>query len=72
MNIPIQNYATAGRSARSYTREGRFGALSNLVKQGDFVLIELGHNDGGSLTPKDDGRTDCPGTGDQTCQTTYK
>lgn len=35
------------------------------------MVIEFGHNDGGSLTPTDNGRTDCPGTGDETCSTVY-
>ena len=39
---------------------------------GDIVVIEFGHNDGGSLTPTDNGRTDCGGTGDETCETTYE
>lgn len=33
--------------------------------------MEFGHNDGGSLTPTDNGRTDCSGTGTETCQTVY-
>lgn len=33
-------------------------------------MIEFGHNDGGSLS-NDNGRTDCPGDGDETCETTY-
>ena len=71
LNIPVVNDAVAGRSARSYTREGRFTTLINTVKSGDFVVIEFGHNDGGSLTPTDNGRSDCAGTTTQTCQTTY-
>ncbi|KAF3010377.1 hypothetical protein E8E14_010181 [Neopestalotiopsis sp. 37M] len=67
----VQNSAIAGRSARSYTREGRFQAVADQVKSGDWVVIEFGHNDGGSLTPTDNGRTDCFGEGTQTCQTTY-
>lgn len=35
------------------------------------MVIEFGHNDGGSLDGEDNGRTDCPGTGDETCQTEY-
>lgn len=72
LNIPVVNNAVAGRSARSYTREGRFTTIANKVKSGDFVIIEFGHNDGGSLTPTDDGRSDCPGTTTQTCKTTYE
>ncbi|KAF4548164.1 Rhamnogalacturonan acetylesterase [Elsinoe fawcettii] len=71
LNIPVVNRAVAGRSARSYTREGRFTELLGLVKSGDFAIIELGHNDGGSLTPTDNGRSNCAGTGAETCTTTY-
>ncbi|KAI0803486.1 GDSL-like Lipase/Acylhydrolase [Xylaria sp. FL0064] len=67
----VSNKAIAGRSARSYTREGRFQEIANVVQSGDWVVVEFGHNDGGSLTPTDNGRTDCFGDGDQTCQTTY-
>ncbi|KAH8200796.1 hypothetical protein TruAng_005033 [Truncatella angustata] len=67
----VQNDAIAGRSARSYTREGRFQAVADQLKSGDWVVIEFGHNDGGSLSPTDNGRSDCYGDGSQTCQTTY-
>lgn len=33
------------------------------------MIIEFGHNDGGSLTPKDNGRSDCVGSGSETCTT---
>ncbi|KAI2622770.1 carbohydrate esterase family 12 protein [Hypomontagnella submonticulosa] len=66
----VHNAAIGGRSARSFTREGRFTEVANVVKPGDWVVIEFGHNDGGSLS-SDNGRTDCPGDGAQTCQTTY-
>lgn len=69
--LDVSNEAVAGRSARSYTREGRFNAIAEEVQSGDWVIIEFGHNDGGSLNPTDNGRTDCPGTGDETCSTTY-
>lgn len=67
----VSNQAIAGRSARSYSREGRFDAVVALVKSGDWVVIEFGHNDGGSLSTTDNGRTDCFGEGTQTCATTY-
>lgn len=44
------NSAIAGRSARSYTDEGRFTTLINTVKSGDYVVIEFGHNDGEERT----------------------
>lgn len=71
VSIPVINNAIGGRSARSFTREGRFAAVVAAAKPGDYVIIEFGHNDGGSLTPTDNGRTDCSGTGEQTCTTVY-
>lgn len=72
LSIPVVNNAIGGRSARSFTREGRFDTIIEAVVSGDIVVIEFGHNDGGSLTPTDNGRTDCGGTGDETCETTYE
>lgn len=63
----VVNKAIGGRSARSYTKEGRFTDVANLVKTGDIVVIEFGHNDGGSPNKNDNGRSDCPGTGKEVC-----
>ncbi|PQE04503.1 rhamnogalacturonan acetylesterase protein [Rutstroemia sp. NJR-2017a BVV2] len=65
--INVVNSAIAGRSARSYYNEGRFQAIADKVVAGDYVLFEFGHNDGGSLSTTDNGRTDCPGAGSETC-----
>ncbi|KAK3354415.1 rhamnogalacturonan acetylesterase precursor [Neurospora tetraspora] len=66
--ITVVNKAVSGRSARSYTNEGRFTELANLVTAGDIVVIEFGHNDGGSPnSASDNGRSDCPGTGSEVC-----
>ena len=67
MNIQVVNGAIGGRSARSFTNEGRFQSIINVVQPGDFVVIEFGHNDGGSLSTTDNGRTACPGTGTEVC-----
>ncbi|KAK8066972.1 SGNH hydrolase-type esterase domain-containing protein [Apiospora hydei] len=64
----VVNKAIGGRSARSYTNEGRFTEVANLVKTGDIVVIEFGHNDGGSPNKNDNGRSDCPGTGTEVCR----
>ncbi|CAD6447914.1 d85510e3-44a0-432a-9395-338215c8df51 [Sclerotinia trifoliorum] len=69
LKIPVVNDAKAGRSARSYTNENRFGEVIATIKSGDIVIIEFGHNDGGSLTPTDNGRSDCVGAGNETCTT---
>ena len=36
-----------------------------MLRPGDWVIIEFGHNDGGSPYPAstDNGRADCPGSG---------
>lgn len=70
LSIPVVNNAIGGRSARSFTREARFSAIASKLQAGDFVIVEFGHNDGGSLAT-DNGRTDCPGSGSEVCKTTY-
>ncbi|KAF2872184.1 SGNH hydrolase-type esterase domain-containing protein, partial [Massariosphaeria phaeospora] len=70
LTLPVTNLALGGRSTRSYTREGRFATLLSRVQPSDIVIIEFGHNDGGSLS-KDNGRSVCPGAGSETCKTTY-
>ncbi|KAF2712406.1 carbohydrate esterase family 12 protein [Pleomassaria siparia CBS 279.74] len=71
LSLPVKNNAIGGRSARSFTVEGRFQTIIDSVASNDVVVIEFGHNDGGSLTPTDNGRTDCPGAGNETCQSTF-
>lgn len=44
--IRLNNSAYAGRSARTFTREGRFQAVIDKIAPGDWVVIEFGHNDG--------------------------
>lgn len=70
LDVPVVNHAIGGRSARSFTREGRFDEVLGQVQNGDWVVIEFGHNDGGSLS-SDNGRSACFGDGEETCQTTY-
>lgn len=67
LTLSTVNRAIGGRSARSYTNEGRFAAVADAVRPGDIVVIEFGHNDGGSPTSNDNGRSDCPGAGTETC-----
>jgi rhamnogalacturonan acetylesterase len=67
LTVPVINYAIGGRSARSYWNEGRFQTVANAVRSGDIVVIEFGHNDGGSPNSNDNGRSDCPGAGTETC-----
>ncbi|KAH6655070.1 SGNH hydrolase-type esterase domain-containing protein [Truncatella angustata] len=67
VSITTVNNAIGGRSARSYWDEGRFASTAASVTSGDIVVIEFGHNDGGSPESSDNGRSDCPGSGTETC-----
>lgn len=71
LSLPVINKAIGGRSSRSFTVEGRFDEIIKSIQADDIVVIEFGHNDGGSLSSSDNGRTVCPGTGAETCQSTY-
>ena len=62
--IVIQNSAQAGRSCRSYLREGRWDKVINDVQPGDFVLIQFGHNDAGKELDSGKARNDIMGTAD--------
>ncbi|KAJ1302492.1 hypothetical protein OPQ81_002810 [Rhizoctonia solani] len=52
-NITVVNKAVSGRSARSYWREGKWAAVQASLTSGDYVVIEFGHNDGGSPSTSD-------------------
>jgi rhamnogalacturonan acetylesterase len=71
VSIPVTNKAIGGRSSRSYTVENRFAEIISAVKANDIVIIEFGHNDGGSLKPTDNGRSVCPGAGTEVCTSTF-
>jgi lysophospholipase L1-like esterase len=43
--VRIANRAMNGRSTRSFVAEGRWKAITDSVKAGDYVFIQFGHND---------------------------
>ena len=63
--ITIQNAAMAGRSCRTFIREGRWEKVYNDLKPGDFVLIQFGHNDAGNEIANGKARNDLKGTADE-------
>jgi len=63
--IHVQNRARGGRSSRSYFTEGLWDQVLAGMKAGDFVLMQFGHNDGGSLT-QGRARASLKGSGDET------
>ena len=44
-NITIDNRAVNGRSTRSFIAEKRWDAIYKILKPGDYVFIQFGHND---------------------------
>ena len=52
--VKIENHAQNGRSTKSFIAEGRWQAIVDRLKKGDYVFIEFGHNDE---------KLDKPGTG---------
>ena len=70
--INVANRARAGRSSRSYYNEGRWTNVLAEMKPGDYVLIQMGHNDGGTTTPQNDAkaRASYKGLGDETAEYT--
>jgi lysophospholipase L1-like esterase len=59
--VRVDNHAANGRSTKTFISEGRWQALVDKVREGDYVLIQFGHNDqskekGERYTPPDDFR----------------
>lgn len=44
-SFTVDNRAIGGRSSRSFYEEGRWTTVSGLLKAGDYVFIQFGHND---------------------------
>ena len=44
-SVAIKNRAVNGRSSKSFINEGRWKAVHDSLKAGDYVLIQFGHND---------------------------
>ena len=69
--INVVNHAIGGRSARTYFTEGRWQNVADAIKPGDFVIIQFGHNDQGTIgDPAMKGRPDGKGIGDETVEDT--
>lgn len=65
--INVANRARAGRSSRSYFNEGLWDKVLTEIKPGDYVLIQMGHNDGGGDPSKDPkSRGSVKGIGEET------
>ena len=43
--VVVDNHALNGRSSKSFVDEGHWAEVTKLIKKGDYVLIQFGHND---------------------------
>jgi rhamnogalacturonan acetylesterase len=64
--VNVVNVAIGGRSSRTFITEGRWAATLSMMKPGDFVVIQFGHNDGGPLNDDSRARGSIRGTGEET------
>lgn len=69
--IEVVNKARGGRSSRTFITEGLWDQLTPTLSKGDIVLIQFGHNDGGSLD-KDRARGSLKGIGNETQDVTIE
>jgi len=67
--VNIANRARAGRSSRTFINEGSWDKALAEIKPGDYVLLQMGHNDGGDLGGAKP-RGTLKGLGDQTQEVT--
>ncbi|MBR9776686.1 MAG: rhamnogalacturonan acetylesterase [Cytophagales bacterium] len=48
----VKNLAVSGRSSKSFRAEGYWDKVTEQIREGDFVIIQFGHNDEKSEDPK--------------------
>jgi lysophospholipase L1-like esterase len=57
--VVVSNHAKRGRSTRTFLSEGFWAGLVANVKEGDYVIVQFGHNDGSideEQTPREEYR----------------
>ncbi|UOQ51177.1 rhamnogalacturonan acetylesterase [Hymenobacter cellulosivorans] len=70
--IRIDNRAMAGRSTRTFVSEQRWRVVDSLLRPGDFLLLQFGHNEGSVPdTTKAGRRGVLRGTGEETKELTW-
>jgi rhamnogalacturonan acetylesterase len=64
--ITIKNLAIGGRSSRTFITDGRWDNIMKILKPGDYVIMQFGHNDGGAINDNSRARGTIRGTGEET------
>lgn len=63
--VTVVNYANGGRSTRNFINEGSLDKIAQNIKEGDYLLIQFGHNDCADGPEYKEGRYAPLGTPDQ-------
>ncbi|MBT2450794.1 rhamnogalacturonan acetylesterase [Streptomyces sp. ISL-43] len=50
-HVPVANHAVNGRSTKSFIDEGRLTSILDVIRPGDLLLIQFGHNDQKATDP---------------------
>jgi lysophospholipase L1-like esterase len=64
--INVVNRAVGGLSSRTFLTQGHWSRVLTMMKPGDFVIMQFGHNDSGPLDDPARARGTLAGTGDET------
>ena len=64
--INVVNRAVGGLSSRTYLTLGDWARVLAMIKPGDFVMMQFGHNDASPLDDTARARGTLPGVGDET------
>jgi lysophospholipase L1-like esterase len=62
--VNVVNRAVGGLSSRTYLTGGHWDPVKAMLKPGDFVLMQFGHNDGGAINDASRARASLPGIGE--------
>ncbi|MDR2501419.1 MAG: rhamnogalacturonan acetylesterase [Treponema sp.] len=65
VRIEVINRAMGGRSSRTFISGGNWEEALALVRSGDFVFIQFGHNDAGPINDDSRARGTLPGIGEE-------
>jgi rhamnogalacturonan acetylesterase len=63
--ISVRNLAMGGRSSRTFITEGRWDKILAILKKGDYVIMQFGHNDAGPLDDTARARGTIKGIGEE-------
>lgn len=64
--LNVVNRAVGGLSSRTFLTQGHWARALTLIKPGDFVVMQFGHNDNGPLNDTSRARGTIKGTGPET------